>query len=66
MHRIRELRLPDRAVRASRDQLQLANRFFELESGDRATFDMVRTGDAYTISSGGFEFLRGNVQAWGT
>ena len=35
--------------------------YVEFENGDRATFDVVRDGDAYTISYAGVEFFRGNI-----
>jgi hypothetical protein len=33
----------------------------EFDNGDRATFDVVREGDAYTISYAGVEFFRGDI-----
>jgi hypothetical protein len=38
-----------------------ANLYVRFTSGDRVTFDLLREGDAYTISWNGVEFYRGSV-----
>jgi hypothetical protein len=35
--------------------------YVEFENGDRATFDVVRDGDTYTVSYAGVEFFKGSV-----
>jgi hypothetical protein len=39
-----------------------ANLYVGFQNGDRVTFDVVRDGDAYTISYGGVEFFRGKLR----
>jgi len=42
-----------------------ANLYVQFTNGDRVTFDVVRSDDAYTISYAGVEFFRGEVREWG-
>ena len=42
-----------------------ANLYVQFTNGDLVTFDVVRDRDTYTISWGGVEFFKSNVNEWG-
>lgn len=49
-------------ARVERVDETLAYLHLEFENGDRATFDVVRNGDSYTVSYRGVEFFRGRLR----
>lgn len=53
---------PVEMARVERKSDTQASLYIEFVDGDRATFDVVREGDTYTVSYAGVEFYRGKLE----